>query len=987
MNKVVALIVEDSALKEDHTRLESCRQLLSSHLQRCIEADDAASFQAVEGLQIQDVIVQFLHDTWSAIRVESSKLLLSLGPFISESTRIELIAALIDACSSAGTWQEVHGSILGLTALSSTCNHDVLLFISVLCLDFIGHSSIPIQDAARNCLLSVQMHVEDKSLLVRSILDTIQLLLNESMQHGSSGSEQCSTLRLDGLMGCLVDNYQQFPQLPLLISAASDDDDDDAQGDLLCLGIMATIKRCMIHPASTVRQKACQLVGIFLSRPVTADVEGAEEEQDGVFSIIVHFLVGLLDEAVHTDLWPQLETALIISEDLAQMLIDGKLDILLHPQQPHGPNGYFDGLVRHSIKLFQCIRTHAAALLLHLAFEVRRMMIQLLPLLARVYVMLGEGDTAIEGEEVIRTTQSTSAEDLMARMVFSAEALKQNQLLFEAVVEGSGDASPSTAHHCWSTDVRGRLQEVDRRSGLLSALKSIASGTHPSRPHLLDTMVRSCAVLLRDIEGTVNLMIPATLRPATTSLQTGTCCDGTAFVSTDFIEWFSLVDCFLYSASEWDALLGTTIAASEGYSALRNQLGLLRVTWMILVAQIQSISRSSICAPPRSSIKGSSRRITATDCLSIYFSSNDSAQQDTALRCLLKHLSAGDEEGVDRRDSGVKRLVHPIVPSLTLLSSHPALRRDDGTANYASAVMDFVVVTSSSSPTKEGIASQGDGVHSTTNQLSYWRGMDKWTCEAVSPLILPFTRSVVLQGGSGPLFLAAVLVEWLIACLMDPLWLDGRSHSAKNMFEALITLLVSSSTPNCCCCLGEEERRWRHWTAVHIVRAVATALSLRSTHKPTLDIRSFGYLIRAASAAIDLVMFLKREEVLGVGRRSEGVERNACSYSAISDAAEMQRLSDESCSILRDAVAYHRPLYVDLDDNRDFPVDASAPDEDGEFSDWDDEDSEPGDLCSTSRSIHDCIHSGTTTGALLAEELDRLLVAVTGFEQQLLLPV
>jgi hypothetical protein len=934
MNRVDALIVEDSALKDDHTRLVSCRQLLSSHLQRCIEAtDDAASLQTVEGLQIQDVIAQFLHDTWSAIRIESSKLLLSLSPFISESTRKELIAALIDASRSAATWQEVHGSILGLTALTSTCEYDVLLIISDLCLDFIGHSSIPIQDAARSCLLSVQMHVENKSALVRSILENILPLLNESM-HGP-GSEQCSTLRLDGLMGCLVDNYQQFPQLPLLMSAVSD---CDSQGDLL-LGIMAILKQCMIHAASTVRQKACQLVVIFLSRTVADDVEGAAEwEQDRVFRVIVHFLVGLLDEAVDTDRWPQLETALIISEDLAQMLIDVKLDILSHPQCRRGPNGYFDGLIGHSFKLFQRISTHAATLLLHRAFEVRRMMIQLLPVLARVHVMLGVGDAAIEEKGTVILTQSIAegdagrrdqmvSADLMARMILSAEALKQNQLLFEAVAEGSGSTSSSGAYH-WSTDVRGRLQEADQRSVLLSALRNIASGTHPSRPHLLETMVRSCAVILRDIEGTVDrlleVMLPTTLRPA-------------AFVSTDFIEWYTLVGCFLYSAGEWDALLGTTMAASERSSALRDRLGLLRVTWMMLVVQIQSISRSSICTPSRSSVKGRSRRATATDCLSAYFS-NDCAQQD------------------------IKRLVYPIVPSLTLLTSHPALKCEDDMTNYAVADMHSEVT--SSSPTKVG---------ETTNQISCWRGMDKWTCEAVGPLILPFTRSVVLQGGTGPLSLAAVLVEWLIACLMDPLWLDGRSHSVKNMFEALITLLVSSLSPSSCF-LGEE-RWWWHLTTVHIVRAVATALSLKSIDKPILDMRNFAYLIRAASAAIDLAMFLKRD-ALSAGS-SEGIERDACSCSAFSSTAEMQHLSDESCSILRDAVAYYRPIYVDLDVSRD----GSAV-EDAEFSDWDDEDSEPEDLYLTNRSIDDCILSGTTTtGAPLAEELDRLLVAVTGFEQ------
>jgi len=41
--------------------------------------------------------------------------------------------------------------------------------------------------------------------------------------------------------------------------------------------------------------------------------------------------------------------------------------------------------------------------------------------------------------------------------------------------------------------------------------------------------------------------------------------------------------------------------------------------------------------------------------------------------------------------------------------------------------------------------------------------------------------------------------------------------------------------------------------------AVATAFSLKSTKKPMLDIRSFAYLVRAASAAIDLTMRFKRE--------------------------------------------------------------------------------------------------------------------------------
>jgi len=122
MNSAVSALDEDSALKEDQTRLMTCRLLLSSHLQRCING--VMSLESDEGLQVQDV-TQYLHDTWSVIRVECSKLLLSLSPLMSESTQKEMIAALIVACRSAATWQEVHGSILGLTALLSSCKHDM----------------------------------------------------------------------------------------------------------------------------------------------------------------------------------------------------------------------------------------------------------------------------------------------------------------------------------------------------------------------------------------------------------------------------------------------------------------------------------------------------------------------------------------------------------------------------------------------------------------------------------------------------------------------------------------------------------------------------------------------------------------------------------------------------------------------------------------------------------------------------------------------
>ena len=260
-------IVQDATRKEDQARLARCKETLESF-------PKAGSFQRDYSEEIME-IKEFLSDKWSMIRSACAKLLRT-SVELPEPALASLIDDLCRLCKSESQWQTIHGSLLGIDALIPRANVRVLDKLSMLCLDLIGHVRNPIRDASRTCLVSIQKKMVAKSVLIDLIVSRAKdiLSISSSDEDGDRVDKESLVLTLDGMLGCLVDNYQQFPQLLLQLQAtrcaANQGNDHNSRRYSLAqqlessIKVVNTMKMCMLHSASSVRQKAGQVLTIIL---------------------------------------------------------------------------------------------------------------------------------------------------------------------------------------------------------------------------------------------------------------------------------------------------------------------------------------------------------------------------------------------------------------------------------------------------------------------------------------------------------------------------------------------------------------------------------------------------------------------------------------------------------------------------------------------------------------------------------------------------
>ena len=269
---------EDLYLKEDQSRLTRCKDFFSE-----LSSDSTTS--------LPSDIINYLHDKWSVIRSDCGKRMKTIVYDLRYSDYLfgTLFPQLLLSCKNSNHWQEIHGSLLGLNALVLGTDDEMTNSVSTLCLDLIGHVSIPVKEASRNCLITTQKKVSNKHRLVHQIVD-----LANSITAQAHNDSETTTLTLDGLLGCLVDNYQQFPVLlhPSRISSGNGDDNQKSSMDTV-----QTIRRCALHPASTVRQKAGQIltmfVMIFLKKSSENNITSGEKHNPAKVPEIVQMITSM----------------------------------------------------------------------------------------------------------------------------------------------------------------------------------------------------------------------------------------------------------------------------------------------------------------------------------------------------------------------------------------------------------------------------------------------------------------------------------------------------------------------------------------------------------------------------------------------------------------------------------------------------------------------------------------------------------------------
>lgn len=384
-----AILCEDLNLKEDQFRLSRCKEYF-------------AQIAAGTGTWNTEEILIFLYDKWSAIRQECGKQMTSVPSLVCD----DLSQALCSGCVSTH-WQEVHGSVLGLSALlthADPTTHSVLFkTVSSLCIELIGHVSIPVKEAVRQCLITVQKRQPNKynfvSQLIRIVNNTVR---------GPNSESEATSLKLDGLLGCLVDNYNLFPELMSQEAALHRSGDVSTSID-----VVTTIRLCALHPASTVRQKAGQILTLFvlsfLKQPVKkSGFESVAAEPTAVVNVITDMLMEALrsTESAH---WCLQEISLMVAEEVVCAVIDAQLEKLerlasqsdFNAPTPKTAIVTQDGLVHHTHEFLDFLKNHLHILLGHAQFEVRRMAIQLTPQLARAFVLLNAPQNALDRDNTV----------------------------------------------------------------------------------------------------------------------------------------------------------------------------------------------------------------------------------------------------------------------------------------------------------------------------------------------------------------------------------------------------------------------------------------------------------------------------------------------------------------------------------------------------------------------------------------------------------
>lgn len=452
-NMMESLLCEDPSLKEDQSRLEKCKILFST-------------LKSSELLPLVPEILVFLNDRWSVIRVECGKQLAKLPGAFSE----DLVAILIGGCSSSSTWQEIHGSILGLNGLVASAESrkhaSLLANISSLCLGFIGNANIPIKEASRSCLISIQRRISDKATLVHQIIGRVDIVVRQS-----DSDTEANSLILDGLLSCLVDNYQMFPELVRTASSSA--------GAVSSVAIVQTLRCCALHPASTVRQRAGQILTLFLLSFFKDDNEndvGVVDEVPQLVLVITELLRDALQTGREEDCWCLQEISLMVAEELVRVITEQKLDMLnamcgaSHAMIESTTASAAAGsaaLLDHALGFLAFLKNHLHLLLAHSQFEVRRMAVQLTPQLARVYVLMnvpvlvpaGEGDggaraaaidlsmhvEARRGETAVQEKDEVEREGLH---VISEESLEHSN----AGEDNSGDREHGNRYSLTSVD-------------------------------------------------------------------------------------------------------------------------------------------------------------------------------------------------------------------------------------------------------------------------------------------------------------------------------------------------------------------------------------------------------------------------------------------------------------------------------------------------------------------------------------------------------
>jgi hypothetical protein len=396
--------------EEHQKRLDEANSFFQSVLSKIDQQLGFDSFQSQ--------VLTYLFDYWSVIRGSTFKFLCKISKTLPNECRVTLYDTFYDNSNRSGRpWQVVHGAMLGLMALVDLLDNQEIESLTARSFQLIGHVSNPIRDTCRDIMVRLCQRSDNKAYYISNLLRQINTLVTSDNVTNNISTAEEDTLKLDGILSALSElipslNNDFFfnsddsleepaPFLDTQLSQSFDSDRDKDKTSFSLGKFTYIMSMCMLHDASTVRQKAGSIVTkvfhLFLIEKTKAPLNKPNEagtdddymieyvDSNPFWFIINELLINLL--RIHSlDYWNCHEVCLIICEELIRDFINIYLNLIKVGDEAAIKNHQLPIVEIYELILF--LQRELIVLLCHPRFEVRRVILQLIPTAVRGKIVL-----------------------------------------------------------------------------------------------------------------------------------------------------------------------------------------------------------------------------------------------------------------------------------------------------------------------------------------------------------------------------------------------------------------------------------------------------------------------------------------------------------------------------------------------------------------------------------------------------------------------
>ncbi len=762
----------------------------------------------------EDQVLLYLHDYWSVIRNNTAKFLKTKLDLLSREKTEKILQRLNDAVEDpSGSWQSLHGSILGWISLIPVISQDRLDLLTDICLQNIGHMRNPIRDVCKDALVKIFQQSKAQQKFINNVMNLIKDILQK--ETNESSINEVSTLKVDGLLSCLAEIVPLLDvrYFDLLQPSTPSSVFITLNQNFSFQDFVGSLRLCMLHPASTVRQKAGSIVSKVLAALMHNQLKSGDKmehrNQKNSFNFIIDSLMIDLLIVSSLDAWHGQEIALIICDEFIRSFILFFFSKLSPINNPSSLPIDLNLPIAETFRLISFLIDNLIYFICHPRFEVRRVILQIIPTLAR-------GKTLIEGLPAKDLSSSTFHDGFGNKLLLSnhflttvetiwiSTLIKENRHLYEILISTDQSHEPLLQNENWSNEVHGRLLEVELRNEFHDNLVKLVNSDSKENLHFLT----EC--LLVNDSHILNLIELYFLK---VSKQTSEGIDPLGgferFISMDFVEFFILISVFLEGIRKRpypilkDRFITLSLKAENLLQVIEEHV----LAWLSIVVYLQYASSHH----SEMKEKKTPTQISLKIIEKFVF---DSPEASFSPFLIVNYWKMGCEySGIRLLPTLTDPATNPLIyvhetvlmeaypqnedrssspevsppnsrpVSLNLTAPQTPSRPSPSHSPGISLPSPNIKVLPLASPNRLGAGSNLPVV-STINSFP---AMNQWNCEAISPMLYLF--AVNRENSRIGVLLSAVVIEWIHHCLLDALWLDNRRFAKRILIESLPILL------------------------------------------------------------------------------------------------------------------------------------------------------------------------------------------------------